>query len=160
MGIFNYEYEVITAIPPAKIFKACILDGQNLIPKIVPDQAFKSVEFIQGNGEPGTVKKITFAEGSRFDYMVEEVEALDKDELVYCYSVIEGGVLMNKLEKITYESVFEASPDGGSVCKIRCMYHTIGDFEITEEGTKAGKKKALEILKAVEAYLLDNPDHC
>ncbi|KAK8623904.1 hypothetical protein V6N13_065264 [Hibiscus sabdariffa] len=61
MGVFTYEYEV-TAIPPAKLFKACILDGQNLIPKVVPDQAFESVEFIKGNGKPGTIKKITFAE--------------------------------------------------------------------------------------------------
>ncbi|KAK8585863.1 hypothetical protein V6N13_050833 [Hibiscus sabdariffa] len=159
MGVFTYEYEVSTTIPPAKMFKACILDGQNLIPKVVPDQAFESVEFIKGNGEPGTVKKITFAEGSQFGYMVEEVEALDKDELVYRYSVIEGGALMNKVEKIGYESKFESSPDGGSVCKIRCKYHTIGDFEITEEGSKAGKEKAMEILKAVEAYLLANPQH-
>ncbi|WRX20386.1 Bet v I/Major latex protein - like 10 [Theobroma cacao] len=57
MGVFTYESEVITTIPPAKMFKACILDGDKLIPKIVP-QAFKSVEFIEGNGEPGSIKKL------------------------------------------------------------------------------------------------------
>ena len=62
MGIFTYESEVVTAIPPAKMFKACVLDCDKLIPKIVP-QAFKSVEYIEGKGEPGSIKKITFGEG-------------------------------------------------------------------------------------------------
>ncbi|MBA0681609.1 hypothetical protein Goari_023403 [Gossypium aridum] len=110
MGIFTYEYEVITEIPPAKMFKACILDGENLIPKVVPDQAFKSIDYIEGNGEPGSIKKITFEEG-------------------------------------------------GSISKISCKYYTIGDFGITEEGLKAGKEKALQILKAVDAYVLANPRH-
>ncbi|MBA0555629.1 hypothetical protein Golob_025795 [Gossypium lobatum] len=157
MGVFTYESEVITAIPPAKMFKACIVDGDTLIPKIVP-QAFKTVEYIKGNGEPGSIKKVTFGEGSQFNYMKEKVEALDKDKLVYRYSVIEGDALMNKLEKITYETKLEASPGGGSICKTSSKYYTIGDFEITEEGIKAGKEKALQIFKAVEAYLLANPD--
>ncbi|KAH1096552.1 hypothetical protein J1N35_013473 [Gossypium stocksii] len=157
MGVFTYESEVITAIPPAKMFKACIVDGDTLIPKIVP-QAFKTVEYIEGNGEPGSIKKVTFGDGSQFNYMKEKVEALDKDKLVYRYSVIEGDALMNKLEKITYETKLEASPGGGSICKTSSKYYTIGDFEITEEGIKAGKEKALQIFKAVEAYLLANPD--
>ncbi|MBA0820079.1 hypothetical protein Gohar_021932 [Gossypium harknessii] len=139
------------------MFKACIVDGDTLIPKIVP-QAFKTVEYIEGNGEPGSIKKVTFGEGSQFNYMKEKVEALDKDKLVYRYSVIEGDALMNKLEKITYETKLEASPGGGSICKTSSKYYTIGDFEITEEGIKAGKEKALQIFKAVEAYLLANPD--
>ncbi|MBA0764913.1 hypothetical protein Gotri_014181 [Gossypium trilobum] len=157
MGIFTYEYEVITEIPPAKMFKACILDGENLIPKVVPGQAFKSIDYIEGNGEPGSIKKITFEEASH--YMVEKVEASDKDELVYSYSVIEGSVFMNELEKITYETKLEPSSAGGSISKISCKYYTIGDFGITEEGLKAGKEKALQILKAVDAYVLANPRH-
>ena len=62
MGVFTYESEFLAAIPPAKLFKACILDSDSLIPKIVP-QAFKSVEYLEGNGEPGSIKKITFGEG-------------------------------------------------------------------------------------------------
>ncbi|KAE8730947.1 Major allergen Mal d 1 [Hibiscus syriacus] len=157
MGVFTYESEVITAIPPAKMFKACILDGDNLIPKVVP-HAFKSVEYIQGNGEPGSIKKVTFGEGSQFKYMKQKVEALDEENFSYTYSVIEGDALMNKLEKITYETKLEASPDGGSVCKTTSKYYTIGDFELKEDGIKAGKEKALGMFKAIEAYLQANPD--
>ncbi|TYH82621.1 hypothetical protein ES332_D02G074600v1 [Gossypium tomentosum] len=103
MGVLTYESEVITAIPPAKMFKACILDGDNLIPKILA-QAFKSIEYIEGNGEPGSIKKVTFGEGSQLKYMKQKVEAVDKENFVYIYSVIEGDALMNKLEKITYET--------------------------------------------------------
>ncbi|GMJ02088.1 MLP-like protein 423 [Hibiscus trionum] len=157
MGVFTYESEIITAIPPGKMFKACILDGDNLIPKVVP-QAFKSVEYIQGNGEPGSIKKVTFGEGSQFKYMKQKVEAVDEENFAYTYSVIEGDALMNKLEKITYETKMEASLDGGSVCKTTSKYYTIGDFELKEEGIKAGKEKALGMFKAIEAYLQSNPD--
>ncbi|MBA0797735.1 hypothetical protein Gohar_008403 [Gossypium harknessii] len=157
MGVFTYESKIVTAIPPAKMFKACILDGDTLIPQILP-QAFKSVEYIEGNGEAGSIKKVTFGEGSQFKYMKQKVEAVDKDKFVYIYSVIEGDALMDKLEKITYETQLETSPDGGSVCKTTSKYYTIGEFELKEEGIKAGKEKALGMFKAIEAYLLANPN--
>ncbi|MFQ6628400.1 hypothetical protein Gotur_027619 [Gossypium turneri] len=90
--------------------------------------------------------------------MKQKVEAIDKENFVYIYSVVEGDALMNKLEKITYETKLEASPDGGSVCRTTSKYYTIGDFELKEEGVKAGKDKALGIFKAIEAYILENPN--
>ena len=96
--------------------------------------------------------------GSHFNYMKQKVEALDKENFLYSYSVIEGDALMNTLEKITYDTKLGPSAVGGSVCKTTSKYYTIGDFELKEEGIKAGKEKALGIFKAVEAYLLANPD--
>lgn len=90
--------------------------------------------------------------------MKQKVEALDKENFVYSYSVIEGDALMNMLEKVTYETKLEPSPAGGSVCKTTSKYYTIGDFELKEEGIRAGKEKAMGMFKAVEAYLLANPD--
>ena len=37
-------------------------------------------------------------------------------------------------------------------------YYVLDDAAVTEEEIKAGKEKAIEIYKAVEAYLLQNPD--
>ncbi|XP_016690481.1 major strawberry allergen Fra a 1.06, partial [Gossypium hirsutum] len=153
----TYESVVITAIPPEKMFKACILNGDTLIHKIV-SQAFKSVEYIEGNGEAGSIKKVTFREGSQFKYMKQKVEAIDKENFVYIYNVVEGDALKTKLEKITYETKLEASPDWGSVCRTTSKYYTIGDFELKEDGVKAGKDKALGIFKAIEAYILENPN--
>ena len=62
MGVFTYEAEFTSTIPPARLFKAFVLDGDNLIPKIAP-QAIKQAEILEGDGGPGTIKKITFGEG-------------------------------------------------------------------------------------------------
>ena len=62
MGVFTHESHETSAVPPARLFKAFVLDSHNLIPKVLP-QAIKSIEIIEGNGGPGTIKKITFGEG-------------------------------------------------------------------------------------------------
>ncbi|KAB2040185.1 hypothetical protein ES319_D02G064600v1 [Gossypium barbadense] len=142
MGVFTYESEIVTAIPPAKMFKACILDGDTLIPKIVP-QVFNSVEYLEGNGEPGSIRKVTFAQGNQFNYMKQKVEALNTEKFEYIYSEIK----------------LEDSPGGGSICKTSSKYYTIGDIELKEEAIKAGKEKASGVLfKSIEAYLVANPN--
>ena len=62
MGVITYESEVTSPIPPARLFKAFVLDADNLIPKISP-HTIKSTEIIEGNGGAGTIKKVTFHEG-------------------------------------------------------------------------------------------------
>ena len=62
MGAITYEMEVTSSIPPAKMFKAFVLDVDSLIPKVLP-QPIKCVEIIEGDGGPGTIKKINFGEG-------------------------------------------------------------------------------------------------
>ncbi|XP_034685990.1 uncharacterized protein LOC117914670 [Vitis riparia] len=74
MGVFTYESEVTSSVPPAKMFKAAILDSENLIPKIRP-QDIKSVEILQGQGGPGTIKKIHFGEGDEIFMMGWDGEA-------------------------------------------------------------------------------------
>ncbi|KAJ9154564.1 hypothetical protein P3X46_027884 [Hevea brasiliensis] len=157
MGVAAYDLEVTSPVPPAKLFKAFVLDNDDLIQKVIP-QAISNVEILEGDGGPGTVRKVTFGEGSQFKYVKHRIEEIDKENLIYRYSVIEGDALMNVLEKISNEIKFEASADGGSICKNNSTYFTIGDFELKQEQIKAGKEKSLEIFKAVEAYLLENPD--
>ncbi|XP_044484700.1 major allergen Pru ar 1-like [Mangifera indica] len=154
MGVFTCEMEVVTKILPAKIFNALILDGDKLIPKIVP----QAIKLIEGDGGPGSIMKITFGEGFLFDYVKDKVEALDKENFIYSYSLIEGDALIKSLEKITNEIKLAPSPDHGSICKSISKYYTIGDFAITDEQIKAGKEKSSGLFKAIEAYLLANPD--
>lgn len=63
MAVITYEHQVTSSIPPAKMFKAAILDSDKIIPRVMP-QAIKSVEIIQGEGGAGTIKKIHLGEGS------------------------------------------------------------------------------------------------
>ena len=72
--------------------------------------------------------------------------------------MVEGDALIDKLEKITYEIKFEKGPDGGSISKVTSKYYTQGDFKLDEDEVKAGKEKVLGMYKAVEAYLLQNPE--
>ncbi|XP_062176059.1 major pollen allergen Bet v 1-M/N-like [Alnus glutinosa] len=157
MGVFKYEDEATSVIPPARLFKSFVLDADNLIPKVAP-QNVSSAENIEGNGGPGTIKKITFTEGSHFKYMKHKVDEIDHANFKYCYSVIEGGPLGNTLEKISYQIKIVAAHDGGSILKITSEYHTKGDCKLDEEEIKAGKEKAAGLFKAVEGYLLAHPD--
>ncbi|KAF2313860.1 hypothetical protein GH714_018372 [Hevea brasiliensis] len=86
MGVVTLEKEITVAIPPAKTFKVFVLESDTAIPSILP-QAVKTVEIIEGNGGPGTIKKITFGEGGDFKYMKSKVEVVDKDTLtlLQCY---------------------------------------------------------------------------
>ena len=157
MGVFIYESETVSAVPPARLFKALVLDADNLIPKIAP-QAIKSVDILEGNGGPGTVKKSSFGEGSNYKYVKHQVDGLDAENFTYSYSMIEGDALGDVIEKISYETKLVASADGGSVVKSTSKYHTKGDHEIKEENVKEGKEKASHLFRAIEAYLLANPD--
>ncbi|KAK3418002.1 hypothetical protein EUGRSUZ_H03982 [Eucalyptus grandis] len=159
MGLITYDMEITTPIPPAKMFKAFVVDGDEIFPKILP-QIFQSMEIVEGDGGPGTIKKITFGEASQFKYAKHMVDALDKEKLTYSYSWIEGDALMNIFEKISYDIKIEEGPDGGSICKNTSKYYAIGDIQFSEDQIKDGKEKVLGLFKALEGYLLANPNAC
>ena len=62
MGSSTFTEELSSPVPAGKLFKALVLDLDNLLPKIMP-QALNSVETIEGDGGPGTIKKMNFTEG-------------------------------------------------------------------------------------------------
>ena len=96
--------------------------------------------------------------GSRFKYVKQRIDEIDNANLTYGYSLIESDAFTGAPEKITYEFKLVASPEGGSILKSICKYHTEGDQEIKEEKIKSSKAKAARLFKAVEAYLLANPN--
>nr|QGS84240.1 Que i 1 allergen [Quercus ilex] len=156
MGVSTHESQETSVIPPARLFKAFVLDSDNLIPKVLP-QAIKSIERIEGNGGPGTIKKITFGEASKFKYSKHRIDALDPENCTYSFSVIEGDALTDMVS-VSTEIKFVASPDGGSIKKSTTKYQTKGDFQLKEEQIQATIEKITGLSKAVEAYLLAHPD--
>ncbi|KAL0283751.1 UNVERIFIED_CONTAM: Major allergen Pru ar 1 [Sesamum angustifolium] len=155
MDAITYDIEIPSSIPAAKMFKAVVLDADTLIPKIMP-RAIKSIEILEGDGGVGTVKIIHFGEGSQ--YKSARVDAIDTDNLTHSYTIVEGDALAGILESITYRVKIVPTEDGGCICKNRSIYYTKGDVEITEEKIKEGKEKAMQMFKAIEAYLQANPD--
>ncbi|KAF3432412.1 hypothetical protein FNV43_RR27152 [Rhamnella rubrinervis] len=157
MGVFTYETEITSVIAPARLFKAFILDSHNILPKTVP-QVVEKVDIISGNGGPGSVYKVHFAAGNPVKYLVHQTDAVDSQNLTYSYTVPEGDVLRDVLDKYCYDIKFEASQDGGSVVKSKITYYTKAGVEISEDQLRIGEDKVAGLYKAVEAYLVANPD--
>ncbi|KAI4344832.1 hypothetical protein L6164_012019 [Bauhinia variegata] len=157
MGVFTFEHESTSPVAPARLYKALALDVDNLVPKI--DNSIKNVEIVSGNGEPGTIKKITFVEGGKECYVKHQIDGVDKDNFGYNYSVVEGLPLPDSCEKISIETKLVAAPNGGSIVKLNIKYFTKGDAQLNEEHVKIGKEKSEGFFKSVEAYLLANSDY-
>ncbi|KAA8548981.1 hypothetical protein F0562_000665 [Nyssa sinensis] len=117
MGVTSIAQEFSAPVAPTKMFKALILDSHNLVPKLMP-HSIKSIEFIEGNGDVGSIKQTNFTDGSHFKYLKHRIDALDKENFLCKYSLIEGDVLGHNLELIAYEVKFEASGDGGCICRM------------------------------------------
>ncbi|KAJ7955170.1 Major allergen d 1 [Quillaja saponaria] len=157
MGVFTFEHENISVIPPARLFKALILEDIDLFTKAAPE-FIKSIEVIEGDGGVGSIKKITFFDGNRVKCFKEKIEAIDKENFTNLSSITEGDVLNERLEKVTYGKKIIATPDGGSIVKNTSKYFTKGDAGVKEEGVKAGQQRIDGLFKLIEAYLLANPD--
>lgn len=95
--------------------------------------------------------------GSQITSVRNRVDKVDDEKYVYNFTLIEGDTsLMEKLEFISYEVKFEATPESGSRNKMVSKYHTKSDIVLTNEDIKAGKEKASRMYKVAEAYLFQN----
>lgn len=95
--------------------------------------------------------------GYPIKYLKHKIHFIDNKNMVIKYSLIEGEVLGENLEHISYDVRFEGSENGGCICNTISEYHTNGDFIVKEEEIKEDRDKAFELFKLVEAYLLANP---
>ena len=87
--------------------------------------------------------------------MKNTVDKIDFEKHGVTYTTIEGG-LGNTLEYIEYENKFEIS---GTGCRftITAQYHTKGGAGMEEQEIAHTKEAIKEKAKAVEEYLLANP---
>ncbi|XP_054790820.1 class 10 plant pathogenesis-related protein 2A-like [Prosopis cineraria] len=157
MGVFTYEHEHTSTLPPAKLYKAFTKDSDELIPKAV--EPVQSIENVEGTGGPGTVKKLTIVEGGKTHHVLHKVEEVDEASYVYNYSIVEAGDLPETVEKISVNTKLVEGPNGGTVVKICVKYITKGDAAPSDEELKTGKGKGDALFKAIEAYLLAHPEY-
>jgi len=157
MGVTAYDTLKTSSIPPAKMFKAFALDFDTLVPKILP-QVIKSAEIVEGDGGQGSIKVITFWGGNEFETMKIRVDEVDKENFSYGFTVIESASLVGGIESFSFVIKMEVSPDGGSIFKSYGKYYTKDDVQVTEQIIEAAKAKSFVMFKAIEAYLLVNPD--
>lgn len=92
-------------------------------------------------------------------FVLHKIESVDEANLGYSYSVVGGVGLPDTVEKITFECKLAAGANGGSAGKLTVKYQTKGDAQPNQDQLKTGKAKADALFKAIEAYLLANPDY-
>ncbi|XP_057785623.1 major strawberry allergen Fra a 1.08-like [Salvia miltiorrhiza] len=158
MGVIVDEQVLTCSIPPARFFKAFIVDSHNLIPKILPT-VFKSIEYTGGNGGPGSIKVLHFYDGDEVKSMKHKVEELDEANLVYKFSIIEGENMGTDFEAVSIVSKVEAGPDGGCTFRSINTYTTKGDNEnVIQASIKKAKDGLAGFFQAVVGHLHANPD--
>ncbi|KAG8370474.1 hypothetical protein BUALT_Bualt14G0120600 [Buddleja alternifolia] len=151
MVVINHEYKLTSSVPPTRMWKAVVLDADNLIPKIMP-QAIKMSRLYRETEELEALR-------SPFKSAKHRIDGVDEENHIFKYSIIEGDPLMGELESITHVVKIEAGLNGESVIKTTSSYITKSDnHTITEDKIKKGKDKAEAIIKAVEAHLYAQPD--
>ena len=77
---------------------------------------------------------------------------------MYNYTVIESDAFPDYFEKISYETKLVAASNG-AVVKVVIKVFTKGDAQLKEEDGKKGKEKSEGLFKAIEAYILVNPNY-
>ncbi|GAU37480.1 hypothetical protein TSUD_207160 [Trifolium subterraneum] len=157
MGVFSYEQETTSTVAPAKLYKAVVHDADDIIVKAVDD--IKSVEIVEGNGGPGTIKKLNFVEGGQNLYVLHKIDAIDEANLGYNYSIVGGAGLSDTVEKISFEAKLVEGPNGGSIGKMTVKVQTKGDAKPIEKEVEEGKAKGDALFKAIEGYILANPNY-
>jgi hypothetical protein len=84
---------------------------------------------------------------------------VDEANLGYNYSLVGGTGLDESLEKVEFVTSVVAGSDGGSIVKISVKYHTKGDAALSDAVREETKGKGTGLLKAVEGYVLANPNY-
>ncbi|KAL5996264.1 hypothetical protein ACLOJK_026338 [Asimina triloba] len=152
---FADEFEC--SVAPARMFKAAVLDVHNLAPKIMP-HVVSGAGLLKGDGGVGSVKQIKFTDVVPFGYFNERVDVLDKDNLVYSYTIIEGADVGTKLISSVYHVKFVPSGNGGCVIKTTAEFTPAAGVTYTEADVNVHKEGVTGMYKAVSAHLEQNPD--
>ncbi|CAJ1963308.1 unnamed protein product [Sphenostylis stenocarpa] len=120
MGIVTTEREQVCAVAPATLFKAMAFDFSNVFPKAVPNFV-KVLKSLETEG----------LDPSRTSFLVM-VDVVEEENYVYHYTVDEGSVLPETLEKVCYEYKLVASPGGGCIIKCTIKYYTKDDAQLKD----------------------------
>ncbi|XP_020101471.1 major pollen allergen Bet v 1-G-like [Ananas comosus] len=127
------------------------------LPKMVPDHV-ASAEIVEGDGGPGTVKKIAFTPAAKIViYVKRRLVMLDESNHVFKYEVLEGGV-SEKIKSQTFEFKFESTGDVETcVVRLKVEYDTVDDEPLGAEEEKKLIQGPFMLFRGVEEYLLANP---
>ncbi|XP_020152344.1 pathogenesis-related protein 1 isoform X2 [Aegilops tauschii subsp. strangulata] len=152
----SWTHEIESPAAAPRLFRASVMDWHTLAPKLVP-QIVASAHAVEGEGGVGSVRQFNFTSAMPFNLMKERLEFLDADKCECKSTLIEGGGISTGIETATSHIKVEWAANGGSVVKVESTYKLLPGVEVQDEITKA-KGYVTAIFKAIEAYLIANPD--
>ncbi|KAF5465423.1 hypothetical protein F2P56_015434 [Juglans regia] len=157
-GIIVDEHTSPVAVE--RIWKASIGDMRNLMPRILP-QLVSSIVILEGDGGAGTIMQHNLKNAVKeFGFVKDRIEVIDHENHIFKYSVIEGGLVGLKLKSFTAEITFSSTRElGGCLAKVKIEYESLEDGSLlSEEDVTSIKEGNLAMMKAVEEYLLADPN--
>ncbi|KAK9162298.1 hypothetical protein Syun_003200 [Stephania yunnanensis] len=159
MGVRSYTAEFESPVAPSRLFNASVLHLHEIASKIeMPTLVKGGVVIVEGDGGVGTIKEYHFPPVYGDSKPVRErVEELDKENFMCKCSVVEGGTKGIGYKSASNKVSFEATANGGSVCKLVGEFEELEGLEYTEEELSKRKEGKLATYKAVDAYLQANP---
>ncbi|MGD7361308.1 pathogenesis-related BetVI family protein, partial [Ralstonia pseudosolanacearum] len=157
MTTHSYTLELTSSLPPAKVFKANVLEGHKFSSLALPGIVASSA-IIHGDGGVGSIRETKFTDAVPVDSVKERIDLLDKDNFECKLALIEGGDIGDKLESATYHVKVVPAAGGGSVYKIHNEVKTCSGVEPNNEKVEESKKGITDSFKAIEAYVLANPN--
>ncbi|XP_038724217.1 major pollen allergen Bet v 1-M/N-like [Tripterygium wilfordii] len=159
MGVGIIVDEHVSSISVERLWKAAIVDGHNLVPKLLPN-IISSIEILEGDGGVGTIKKLNFTDDVMgAQYIKDQVEVIDHEKHIFKLSIIEGGLIGIKMKSYVYEVSFTSTSEGGSLANLKIDYEPLEDAVLpSEEEINNIKLAHIAMVKAVDGYLLANPD--
>ncbi|BBN03232.1 hypothetical protein MPTK1_2g21850 [Marchantia polymorpha subsp. ruderalis] len=153
----TFETEVVLALPASRLWKS-MKDANTLFPKVAPE-VMASIEVVGGADAapaPGAVRIIKFGsvapEGA---YVKEQLVSLDHDTMTVVSAEMEGGHLAAGFTK--WEATMHLVPEGDASVKVHFSFEYEGPGPVDVSVAQATQGTPM-LFKALEAYLLANPD--
>ncbi|KAK1280063.1 hypothetical protein QJS04_geneDACA004511 [Acorus gramineus] len=158
MIIKGFNCEFVSPVSASRMFKAGVVDSQNLSPKIAP-AIIKDIVVVEGDGKAGSTIRVNFTKESNFGSVKERIDVLDEEKFAYKYTLVEGGRIGEAYESATYEVRFEPrGDDRGCVCRVEGVFNAYSDDGFGEEEIGALRDAVVGKYRAVEAFLIGNPE--
>ncbi|OWM88126.1 hypothetical protein CDL15_Pgr016699 [Punica granatum] len=149
-------HEFVIPVSRDRVFKAVVIDGHNLLPKLLSN-VIKSVKLTKGDGGPGTISRTIFKSGREDVY---RVDVIDPENYVLKATLIEGSIWMKerKVESLVYEVRYIASGPNKCIIQIATEFHPKEGITLEEGDFERAKRGNLIFYQTVVGYLIENPD--
>lgn len=90
--------------------------------------------------------------------MLHRIDELDPENFIFKQTLIQGGVLFDKMHSVIYEIRYEPVGNDKCICKIATEYHPKEGVVLEGEDINKGKYTTMKFYRTIVDYLIANPD--